>query len=292
MPADDDNTPKCAACGKGGDGLKICNGCKLVNYCNATCQMAHRPRHKKLCKKRAAELKDEALFKEPPPVEDCPICCLPIPINAGVKEQYQSCCGKILCMGCLYAIEAEDIRMLCPFCRTPGPTSHAELIERLKNRADADDAEAIHVLGCDYYYGEMGVQQDYKKGIELCLRAGELGCVRAYGNVAQIYDEGKGVEKDEKKATHYWELAAMGGGVFSRHNLGVWEAYAGNIDRAVKHWMISAVAGCDDSLEEIRQCFLRGHATKDDFETAQRAHKKAKDETRSDQRDAAATAAE
>ena len=26
---------KCAACGKGGDGLKTCNACKLVKYCNA-----------------------------------------------------------------------------------------------------------------------------------------------------------------------------------------------------------------------------------------------------------------
>jgi hypothetical protein len=37
------------------------------------------PKHKKLCKQRAAELHDEALFKEPPPKEDCPICFLPMP---------------------------------------------------------------------------------------------------------------------------------------------------------------------------------------------------------------------
>jgi tetratricopeptide (TPR) repeat protein len=132
----------------------------------------------------------------------------------------------------------------------------------------------------------MGVQQDYKKGIELCLRAGELGCVRAYGNVAQIYRDGEGMERDEKKATHYYELGAMRGDAGARHNVGIYEADAGNFDKAVKHLMIAAGARRDDSLEEIRQCFLHGDATKDNFEEALRAHKKAKDEMRSHWRDA------
>jgi hypothetical protein len=35
--------------------------------------------HKKTCKLRAAELHEEALFKDPPPKEDCPIRFLPMP---------------------------------------------------------------------------------------------------------------------------------------------------------------------------------------------------------------------
>ena len=58
----------CANCGKGeecsGD-LKSCTACKLVKYCNRECQIAHRPQHKKECKKQAAELRDEKLFKQP-----------------------------------------------------------------------------------------------------------------------------------------------------------------------------------------------------------------------------------
>ena len=72
----------CANCGKGkescGD-LKACTACKLVKYCNRNCQIAHRPQHKKACKKRAAQLHDAALFKEHPP-EECPICMLPLPL--------------------------------------------------------------------------------------------------------------------------------------------------------------------------------------------------------------------
>jgi hypothetical protein len=53
----------------------------LVKYCNVNCQKNHWPTHKKECKRRAAELRDEALFKDPPPKEDCPICFVTMPEN-------------------------------------------------------------------------------------------------------------------------------------------------------------------------------------------------------------------
>ena len=61
----------------GGASLKVCKSCMLVRYCNAAaCQANHWPTHKPACKQRAAELRDEALFKVPPAKEDCPICFL------------------------------------------------------------------------------------------------------------------------------------------------------------------------------------------------------------------------
>ena len=80
----------CANCGKGEEcagNLKVCTACKMVKYCNRDCQIAHRPQHKTACKKRAAELYDEKLFKVHPPREECPICFLPLPLyKAGAKE--------------------------------------------------------------------------------------------------------------------------------------------------------------------------------------------------------------
>ena len=96
--------------------------------------------------------------------------------------------------------------------------------------------------------------------------------------------------RDIKKAIHYYELAAMGGEPAARFNLGVFEERTGNMNRAVKHWMIAASAGLDESLKEIRQGYVNGHVTKDDLEKALRSHKEAKDEMKSDQREAAATA--
>ena len=39
--------------------MKACTACNLVKYCNRECQIAHRPLHKRACKKRAAELHDK-----------------------------------------------------------------------------------------------------------------------------------------------------------------------------------------------------------------------------------------
>ena len=194
-------------------------------------------------------------------------------------------------MGCMDAAYGADNRCLCPFCRTPATTSEGEYVKRIMKRVEAGDTSSINNLGSLYSLGAMGVPQDYEKAMELWLQAGELGHARAYHSVADSYYSGEGVEKDVKKAKYYYDLAAMGGEVASRQKLGLFEAEAGNMNRAVKHWMIAAGAGDDVSLKCVRLFFSKGHATKDDFETALRAHKDAKDELKSDQRDAAAAKA-
>ena len=160
----------------------------------------------------------------------------------------------------------------------------------VEKRVEADDSIAISQLGHLYYSGRMGLPQDYEKANELWLRAGELGDDGAYHNVANSYYGGIGVQGDRGKYKYYSELAAMGGHVSSRHNLGVLELQAGSADRALKHFMIAAGAGSDSSLSAIREGFLLGHVAKYDFEKALRAHKEAADELKSNQRDAAAAA--
>ena len=242
--------------------------------------------HKKECKKRAAELRDETLFKQPPPNEECPICLLPLPLE-GEKYNFQACCGKELCRGCCYAVEQASGSRVCPFCRTPGHNSDEEYIARLKERVEANDAKAMCNLGFYYADGRMGLPQDCNKAMEILLRAGELGDAMAYCKIGIIYFIGQGVEKDTKKAKHYYELAAMEGDIMSRQGLACIEYDAGNVARALKHFMIAAGAGYDNSLNTIQEFFMNGLATKDDFEKALRAHKDAADEMKSDQRDAA-----
>ena len=143
---------KCAACGKGGDNLKVCTSCEQVSYCNAKCRKAHRSKHKKECRQYTAktreknasvraevdaiseklcsiEITDEELFADPPPKEDCDICFLPMPCGGtkacGVSTVYQVCCGKTLCHGCMRAADVEmkkgTMKPYCPFCRVPLP---------------------------------------------------------------------------------------------------------------------------------------------------------------------------
>jgi len=91
----------CANCGKEGNScdMNACNKCKSVKYCNAACKKKHRHKHKKACEKRVAELHEEALFKDPPPPDECPICMLPLPLDAS-QTDFETCCGTVICHGC------------------------------------------------------------------------------------------------------------------------------------------------------------------------------------------------
>jgi hypothetical protein len=94
-----------------------------VKYCGRDCQIAHRRQHKKACRKRAVELHDEALFRQPPQRDDCPICFLPLPeLSSG--RAFMPCCGKNICTGCRHEHEIQrSSRPTCPFCRADTPSS-------------------------------------------------------------------------------------------------------------------------------------------------------------------------
>jgi len=284
----------CANCGKGEEEshkLKSCTACKLVKYCNRECQIAHRPQHKKECRKRAAELHDEELFKQPPPeFEDCPICFQLLP-TLDTGSRYKTCCGKTICSGCIHAPVFDNQGNIvdnhkCPFCRTQWPTEK-EATEWEKKRMDADDAIAIRNLGCYYEDGLNGFTQDYAKALELYHRAAELGNAKAYTNIGYAYDHGIGVEVDRKKAHHYYELSAMRGNAHARHKLGLDEWLEGNKDRALKH-QIAVRGGCNDAMELIKDLYSNRHATKDDYTKALQSYQAYLGEIKSPQRDKAA----
>lgn len=243
-------------------------------------------------KQDQALLVEKELFKQPPHEEDCPICRRRLPIlNTGKK--YKACCGKVICSGCVHSHYDDEGNVVvesttCPSCNAPEPKTNEEIVERVKARVELDDAEAIKYLGSFYDVGKCGFPQDHAKALELWHQAADLGHTTAYNDIGLAYSLGEGVKQDMKKATHYCELAAIGGDVDARHGLGIDEERAGNKDRALKHWMIAARGGVSASLEDIKGMFKVGHATKEDYATSLRAYQKYLDEIKSDHRDRAA----
>jgi len=284
----------CANCGKGeeeSDKLKACMACKMVKYCSRECQIAHRPKHKKECRKRAAELHDEKLFKQPPPGEDCAICFLRLPsLHTGIK--YQPCCGKMICSGCILAPVYDDqgnvVENKCPFCRTLYHTSDEEMVEREKKRVEAGDSQAMYNIGCDYRDEKNGYTQNYTKALELFHRAAELGHSKAYNSIGIAYQFGNGVEVDIKKASHYYELSAMMGNASARHNLGSAVGLNGNMNRALKHYMIAVGGGYAESLTAIQKMHSTGLASKEEYTSALQSYQAYLSEIKSPQRDKAA----
>eukprot|EP00985_Skeletonema_marinoi_P029740 scaffold28937_cov149-Skeletonema_marinoi.AAC.1 len=124
----------CASCGIAKvDDIKLmeCATCDLVKYCSDECKQDHKSQHKKACKNRAAELRDELLFKQPESTDlgDCPICCLPLPLDLS-KSALTACCSKVICNGCDRANQVREIQgkleRKCPFCRKHAPSTMDE----------------------------------------------------------------------------------------------------------------------------------------------------------------------
>ena len=281
---------RCASCGIAGvDEIKLkdCDDCDHVRYCSDECQRDHRPQHEEECKKRAAELQDEILFKQPEGNHwgDCPICCLPMPIDPR-KTILVSCCSKNICDGCNIANQNREregrMKPKCPFCRKDLPDTDEEWDEQLMKRIEANDPVAICQMGRERYD-----EGDYTAAFDYWTRAVALGDIEAHYRLSMMYNEGEGVEKDEKKELHHLTEAAMEGHPEARHNLGCFEWKDGRMDRAVKHYIIAAKLGDDDSLECVKNMYKDGHVSKDDFAAALRGHQAAIDASKSPQREEA-----
>ena len=288
---DEINVQHCASCGIAEiDDIKLkdCDDCDLVKYCSDQCQEDHRPDHEQECEKRAAEIYDEILFKQPESNHygDCPICCLPIPIDVKKSGLYL-CCSKRICKGCDHANQKRErerrLQHKCAFCRKAVPETDEETNELLMKRVEANDPVAIQEMGTDIYY-----EGDYEAAFEYWTRAVDLGDTDAHYQLSTLYRDGLGVEKDEKKQLHHLKQAAISGDAVARHYLGWTEEQRGRMDRAVKHYIIAAKLGYDDSLESVKDMYKDGHVNKEDFATALRGHHAAIAATESPQREAAA----
>ena len=73
---------------------------------------------------------------------------------------------------------------------------------------EVGDATAMFNLGYFYSKGARGLLRDHSKALELCHQAGELGCVEAMVILVVFIIKAMNVERDNKKAENYHELAA------------------------------------------------------------------------------------
>ena len=253
---------------------------------------------------------DEALFKDPPPKEDCPICFLPMPVRlfssaslppatissvpindfaianqelaSEPMEKYYSCCGKRICRGCVHSFSKTGNDGKCPFCNSDRDIESDKVLKEVLNRVAANDAASIFMLADSYCHGLNGIQQDRAKAMELFTRSAELGCSRAHYNLAVNY-QGVG---DLKKTKFHLEAGAMAGDEVARCNLGLLELQSGNMERAVKHFIIAASAGDSHSMNILIPSFQSGRASRETIDSTLAAYNSSCAEMRSEARDA------
>ena len=283
----------CANCGvKENDDikLKICTACKSIRYCGVECQKKHRPEHKRDCKKRAAELRDKLLFKQPGCCTykgDCPICFLPLPHDP-TKCVANDCCSQMICLGCSCAHFLPERGVApeqkCIFCRSPVAETPAQELKYRMKRIEVNCPVAIRNEGLECYHDGK-----YEEAFEYYSKAAELGDIEAHYHLATLYGYGEGVEKDEKKQRKHLETAAIGGHPGARLVLCDLEMNKGNINRTIKHLVIAAKQGSEHAIDFLKKRYTDGDGivSKDVLADALRGYQEALDTMKSPQREAA-----
>ncbi|EJK71385.1 hypothetical protein THAOC_07184, partial [Thalassiosira oceanica] len=170
---------------------------------------------------RATSLNIMSEGHERPERETCPICKLKISFDLGAHSRLYACCMERLCTGCTLEAFLQGTKHNCPNCNAALSKDNASVLAAFRAHAESGNAAAIYHLGQKYYYGDLGLQVDVPRAIELWVKAAELGDADAHYDLGVVYFHGdEGVDKDEEKGIHHWQQAAMKGQAEGRHALG------------------------------------------------------------------------
>ena len=160
------------------------------------------------------ETADIDLFAPIPEREECPICLIPMPNDDEVI--FKSCCGKLICLGCMYKQMVTGLKKgkhpdeyKCALCRQPS-LSGQKRIKRLKKLMKKNDPDAFIEMAKEYKTGEITLQSD-TKALEMYICSAELGLADGFGKLGWYYEEGIAVEQDMSKALEYYEITAKKG---------------------------------------------------------------------------------
>ena len=120
---------------------------------------------------------------------------------------------------CLPPIPEKRLRM-------DGIATHDEDEERaqlteIQSKACAYDAEAQSQLGTVYFYGLLGVEKNDVKAMHWFEMAADKGYADAQYNLGMMYKNGQGVKQSDDNAMQLFKKAANQGHANAQYNLGV-----------------------------------------------------------------------
>ena len=203
--------------------------------------------------------------------EDCPICLVPMPaVDYSLKYATRACfpcCSMQICKGCIFAQTQARVNLACPFCRAPIKHSKNDGLKMVRQRAEANDPEALHDLAKSYAEEDdkCDVQQDCIAAMQLYLQAAELGNVASIIDIAYKCRTGyAGKLGNAALAIRLATAIAKTGCMRGHALLGYLHFLDWNIEaeipydndkklKAIKHWAYAAKAGDPSSMKSLEQ---------------------------------------
>lgn len=139
---------------------------------------------------------------------------------------------------------------------------------------------------CIWNFSALNIIQDFSttgsdEGLYSLLRIAESGFSYAQYQVALMYCEGNGFEKDEKKGLEWLTKSANNGCIYALHGLGFKYLFGIGVDENYKEafrlFKLAADRGFDDSQYQIGLMFENGVEVEKDTEEAIKWYAKAAD---------------
>ena len=96
---------------------------------------------------------------------------------------------------------------------------YASLFQKILSLANEDNTEAIRDISNYYYSGDGEISQDFISSFEWLLKAAELGDPIAQNDLAILYQDGIGTEKDINKAVEWFTKAVEQNFAIAEYNL-------------------------------------------------------------------------
>jgi len=93
-------------------------------------------------------------------------------------------------------------------------------VSKIMQLAKLGQSEAMF-LAAEFHYRGLYVHRDDELAAEYALKSLEAGFEGVYGFLSLLYSTGNGVEKDEKKAKYYRELASRSSHAYCQKYLGI-----------------------------------------------------------------------
>lgn len=146
---------------------------------------------------------------------------------------------------------------------------------------------ALPFLGACYRDG-VGVEQNYKKALELFLEAAEAGITNCYSNLAEMYYQGFGTDVDKDKALYWLKIAAE-----LNDNDSIAYVWLGHLyldedeydeDEAFKYYAKAADLGNAEAQNMLGRCYTEGWGCEKDANKAFEYFKQAADNANEDAR--------
>mmetsp|Transcript_38821 Transcript_38821/g.68182 ORF Transcript_38821/g.68182 Transcript_38821/m.68182 type:complete len:280 (+) Transcript_38821:81-920(+) len=249
----------------------------------------------------AAKMRTEDPLKNwpKPPREDCPLCLLPFPHEEHEQQVYFSCCGSAICGGCnihQFIVTGKSVSNKdefhkvfdkCPFCRLE--IVKKTTFENQMKLANAGRHRAMYNIAGYYLNGKKGLQKDSNEALKWYHLAMDAGNPDSAMALAVMFMIGQGVRQDYNKTVYYFQKASDLGMPEGFAYLAVHHMTEGEVEEGYMNFRRAAMCGSSEGqgsvFKALREGFMDGCITKDEYAFTLRANQAARDEMSSEWRD-------